>query len=295
MKNPNFFILGAPKCGTTSLAYWLSLHPDVYMAKAKEPHYFNKDHSNNIFLDFDHYMSLFKDADSYEVVGEASVWYLYSKVAVKSILATYGSDVKYLVMLRNPVDMAHSLYEQQVYNFNEDQTNFQSAWNLQESRMNGKQVPKDVRDLSMIMYGPACKLGEQVERLIEVVPRKQIQFVFLKDMLKDTVSTYRQTLRFLDLVDDDRIDFPALNTGKARVIPFVSLAIKRIGLLKQRLGLKNGLGIMNWINSKNKKKYKREPMSLEFRKELEDYFRNDIDLLEKLVQKDLSQWKTKRG
>ena len=44
MIRPNFFILGAPKCGTTSVAAWLSEHQEVYMSPTKEPHFFNTDH-----------------------------------------------------------------------------------------------------------------------------------------------------------------------------------------------------------------------------------------------------------
>lgn len=44
MIKPNFFIVGAPKCGTTSLAHWLAGHPQVFMSPVKEPHFFNTDY-----------------------------------------------------------------------------------------------------------------------------------------------------------------------------------------------------------------------------------------------------------
>lgn len=43
MSSPNFFILGVPKCGTSSLAWWLSQHPQVWFSRIKEPHFFNDD------------------------------------------------------------------------------------------------------------------------------------------------------------------------------------------------------------------------------------------------------------
>ncbi len=39
----DFFIIGAPKCGTTSLVEYLSSHPDVGFSHIKEPHYFSED------------------------------------------------------------------------------------------------------------------------------------------------------------------------------------------------------------------------------------------------------------
>ena len=113
---PNFFILGAPKCGTTSLATWLGAHPQVYMSPDKEPHYFNADDRHPGVSSLERYEQLFAGAGAeHAAVGEASVWYLYSKVAVANI-EEYCQEPRYIVCLRNPVDMAHSLHEQQVVN-----------------------------------------------------------------------------------------------------------------------------------------------------------------------------------
>jgi len=86
---PNLFILGAPKSGTTSLYAYLQKHPDIYFPHVKEPHYFAKDLpsriSNNIVTESD-YLSLFKSAYNYKYIGEASVWYLYSDLAIEHII-----------------------------------------------------------------------------------------------------------------------------------------------------------------------------------------------------------------
>src|SRR5210317_560697 len=113
---PNFFILGAPKCGTTSLAYWLSQHPNVYVSPDKEPLHYSTDfpastpHSERSYLD------LFAEATEQHIaIGEASVWYLRSKDAVANI-ENEIPEAKYIVMLRNPVEMAPSLHWQTVFN-----------------------------------------------------------------------------------------------------------------------------------------------------------------------------------
>ena len=87
MTLPNFFIVGAPKCGTTALHAYLSQHPDVFMSDPKEPHYFGSD------LDFRYrrrpsdaqYRSYFAGAGDRRRIGEASVWYLYSECAADEI------------------------------------------------------------------------------------------------------------------------------------------------------------------------------------------------------------------
>ena len=86
MKKPNFFILGAPKCGTTSLASWLSEHSDVFMSPIKEPHHFCSDFGYKEYRSHQRYLSLFRKAnEQHRAIGEASATYLYSKVAVKNI------------------------------------------------------------------------------------------------------------------------------------------------------------------------------------------------------------------
>ena len=79
---PDFFIVGAPKCGTTSLYYYLRQHPQIFMPDYKEPHFFGKDLnkiSDEFIYDEIKYLDLFKDAKPDQKIGEASTFYLYSK------------------------------------------------------------------------------------------------------------------------------------------------------------------------------------------------------------------------
>jgi hypothetical protein len=86
VRKPDFFIVGAPKCGTTAMQDYLSQHPEIYMSKARELHFFGSD------LRFSYerpgeveYLSYFESATNEKRVGEASVWYLYSKQAAGEI------------------------------------------------------------------------------------------------------------------------------------------------------------------------------------------------------------------
>ena len=124
MKKPDFFILGAPKCGTTSLADWLREHPSIFMCGPKEPHYFNSDSEHHGAVDLPHYESLFEDADdSHLAVGEASVWYLVSETAVDNILQ-YQPRARFIICIRNPVEMAVSLHDQKRFSGDEPIANF---------------------------------------------------------------------------------------------------------------------------------------------------------------------------
>lgn len=292
MRTPNLFILGAPKCGTTSMAEWLADHPKVFMSKLKEPHYFNKDHKHNSVVNYDHYLSLFNSAtDIQTIVGEASVWYLYSEVAVKNIIKNLGNNLKFIVMLRNPVQMAYSLHEQQVFNLNEPETDFKKAWNLQEERRRNKKLATTTRDAKLLLYGETCKLGNQVERLLNIVESKKIKFILLDDLKEDALKIYKETLDFLDVEYDGRTNFVAVNAGKVRKSKSLAFMVKALGLLKQKLKITKGFGILNKTNQTNIKDFKRKPLNPEFRSELVNFFDDDIKKLENLIKRDLSNWR----
>ena len=111
MRKPNFFIIGAPKCGTTSVYSWLKDHPYIFMPDFKEPHHFYSPYGEPIKRE--KYENLFMDADmEHFAVGEASVWYLFSGKAIDRILE-YEASAKFIVLIRNPIEMAPSLHNHQ--------------------------------------------------------------------------------------------------------------------------------------------------------------------------------------
>ena len=88
-KKPNFFIVGAPKCGTTSLHGYLEDHPLVFVCNPKEPGYFAKDFpGSQVVKTKENYLNLFEKASkNHKAKGESSTVYLYSKRALKEIHA----------------------------------------------------------------------------------------------------------------------------------------------------------------------------------------------------------------
>src|SRR5687767_6541194 len=127
MTRPNFFIPGAPKCGTSSLHDYLAQHPDVFMSEdMKEPGFFNPDLRVNLVrraATEQKYLSLFKDAAGKRRVGESSTWYMLSSVAAQ-LINSFDPASKAILMLRNPVDAMYSLHGQLLWSCNEDITDF---------------------------------------------------------------------------------------------------------------------------------------------------------------------------
>lgn len=285
-KKPNFFIIGAPKCGTTSLAVWLSEHPRVYMSHPKEPAFFNHDQPKRFIDTLTRYESYFNGvAEQHLSIGEASTGYLRSEVAVNEILH-YSPQVKFVVGLRNPIDMAVSWHGQQIFEAFENELDFMRAWSLQDERREGRSVPKLCVDVSGLLYCDVCSLGAQMARLYSIVPQDRILIYTLDEMRDDPRGLWLRLLEFLGVPDDGRGLFPALNEAKNVPSP-VRIAARIVGDLKRIMGLSRyELGLLRYINFKKR----RVRLSNSFRVELSNHFREDIFLLGKVTGRDFSAW-----
>src|SRR5262245_5647184 len=120
MKRPNVFLLGAPKCGTTSLMAWFGQHPEAFASfkfSEKEPHHFYSPYG--VPCSREAYEALYEQATpQHKAVIEGSVWYLFGRKAVRPILE-YSPEAKFIVCLRNPVDMLPSLHAQKMFSLHE--------------------------------------------------------------------------------------------------------------------------------------------------------------------------------
>jgi len=288
---PDFFVIGAPKCGTTALAGWLSAHPRVFMPRMKEPHYFNTDSSQREVHTESQYLRLFRDAGPAHLrVGEASVYYLVSEVAVPAIEQRLRQP-RYIVMLRNPVEMAPALHEQKLYSGNEHITDFATAWRRQEERRRGRAVAPECRDARLLVYGDVCRLGTQLERLYRHVPRDRVLTLVLDDLRIDPHAVWRRTLEFLGLPDDGRCEFPVANPAKERRAPAVQRWMLRLDRVRRTARIPRlGTGIMPTLDRMNQVVRPRTPLTASLHAELIDYFRADVALLETLLGRDLGHW-----
>jgi len=290
MKKPNLFIIGAPKCGTTSLWSWLSGHPEVYMSPIKEPDYF---YTNQKISSLKEYEKLFVGAcGEHKAVGEASVRYLSSNIAIQKILSYSGETVKFIVMLRNPIEMAQSLHAQRVYSLNENETNFEKAWRLQNedgTPRNG--LPKNCYTPEINNYGPVCKLGEQLERLFENIHPFHSKLILLDDIKANPRQVWLDLMGFLVINDDGRTVFEPKN--KAKIVRSRSLkkALRKLGKAKRKMGLQRNLGLIEPLSRFNKIDRPRLSISASMREELRDYFKDDIQKLASILDRDLTHWK----
>jgi hypothetical protein len=289
-RKPNLFIIGAPKCGTTSLSSYLSDHPNLYFSNPKEPQYFNFDFANRIHKSLSSYMKLFEGVeDCHHVVAEGSTHYLFSQSAVPEIIK-FNPDAKFIVMLRNPVDMTYSLHGEIYFNGAENIEDFETAWKLCEKRSRGFEVPKGCPDVKFLFYDQWGLLGEQVKRLLDTVSKSHVKFIVFDEFIAQTDQIYRDVLGFLKLKENQNIEFSVHNANKGFKNVKIENVRKVLSEIKSRSGIKKSFGILKKVKKYNTLQFERKPLSESFKAELKEYFRSDIILLSHLIEKNLDDW-----
>lgn len=294
MSRPDFLIVGAPKCGTTAMARYLSAHPQLFLADRKDLHYFGAD------LQFTQrpprsssaYHHHFQDAQPGQRVGEASVWYLSSAAAAAEI-HTYNPDMSIIIMLRNPVDMMHALYTQLRFNGlgDEDLPTFEAALAAEPDRAEGRRLPPNTPLPSALRYRHAATFSEQVARYQAVFPAAQLHIVLQDDLKADTAASYQQTLSFLGVDSGFQPDLRPVNANKQvrserlrKAIAFTPGTIK--GLIPDPLRR----GVRKQLKRLNARHAKRPPMDPALRGQLCGEFRPEIERLAAQIDRDLSAW-----
>lgn len=297
---PNFFILGAPKCGTTALAMYLDQHPELLFSYPKEPNYFNTDFSEkyrNAPEDYQKYLRKYflSDIKDPKAVGEGTVWYLYSKDAVKNILEKLPES-KFIVLIRDPVELAYAMHATEVFCRHENVEQFTEAWELQALRKEGLQIPPGCKEVKTLLYGEVAKIGEQLERLFKRVPREQVKLIFFEDFIGDTRKYYDDVCTFLDLSIYEGVILKKINTNRTIKNKFLMDILHMLGRsinisnIKKRLGVANRKGVIRWLKNKNSRPVKRAPLDPEFQHKLMEYFKEDIKKIESMTGRDLSHW-----
>lgn len=294
LKRPDFFIVGAPKCGTTAMNNYLAQHPDVFMAQ-KEIHYFGSDLKMRVKLSESEYLNYFQNAGEKKLIGEASVWYLFSKKAAEEIKA-FSPEAKIIIMLRNPIDVLHSLHSQHLFNANEEVTNFERALELDAERRKGNQLPHSHDFFELPLYRDSVLFGEQVKRYIDIFGPKNVHIILYEDFKKNTKKIVDETMEFLNISQDVEIKYGVVNPNKKirffslhRLLKLPPQGLKKI--VRFVLPVKKiRHELMVLLFKLNIRKVKRKKMNEKLRMELKDYFSDDIKKLSSIINRDLSEW-----
>ena len=284
----DFFIVGAPKAGTTSLYHYLNEHPEIVMSRQKETDYFSDEdlqkkglyYGKNRINTLEKYHSLFQNVDQ-KKIGEASVSYLFYEDVPQKIKA-YNSNGKIIIMLRNPVDRAFSHFLMD-YRLGLISKSFESI--LENEK-------KDIK--TSLFYQQYIELGQysgQVKRYIEKFGKENVTIIFYYDFKNHVVKEVQKVYEFLEVDSKYRAEIEnkhntysmPKNNWIRLIYSFVSfrkilnriLPKRKVRKIKEKLFIKS----------------KKPKLSDVLRARLINLYANDIKQLEELLSVDLSQWK----
>ncbi len=277
---------------------YLAAHPEIFMAKSKESHYFADDlYPPDIRCPRSRYFGFFESVTTEKIVGESSVFYMLSQTAAKRIHA-HQPDSKILFMLRDPMEVIVSHHSQIVFEGLETEKDFSKALALEHERRathDNKHITYRER---VLHYRDIVRFSEQIERFMAVFPPNQLHFVFYDDVREDLPGTYAGILRFLGVDDSFQPEFTVKNANKElrskrfgaflRETPDWVTALSRVILPTEGLRYKARMKLKR-INTSFKP---RPPLPVDLRYSLMQELQPEVTRLSKLLDRDLSHWCT---
>jgi len=310
-KLPNFFIVGAPKAGTTSLYHYLDQHPQVYMSPNKEPHYFSDEvraenfdeqlrrrytggkhgfrhhlsqpaglsRFRGIVQDWQDYLRLFADARKEIALGEASVGYLWSPTAPRNIAAKIP-HARIIVMLRDPIERAFSQYLHGL-------GNGEIRWSFREH------VQRNMRHGSsrICIHYPFLEFGLYSQTLQRYLDRfgRNVWIGLYDDFKSRPLNTCRSLYEFLGVdtgfTPDVRSRYMQAQVSRSRAVAW----LKRAGVWEAaaKLTPRNLRPTVRRVLTHKPGTISVSPTD---RRYLLDFYREDILKLSALLGRDLDPW-----
>jgi len=286
---PDFFVLGAPKCGTTTLYNWLSGHQQVFMPGKElcflSQDIFPTDKLSGHIPDLAAYSALFQAGVAEgKVTGDATPKYLHSDRALSEI-RRLSRRPRLIVCVRDPVDLAISLHSQKVGEAWEKDFVFSDAWTRELNRTTPEQARSRPGDTNYVFW---AHLGARLKRVFEIFDATDVLVLHLRDFRASPREIYVRVLDFLGLEDDEREGFDAANPRVGFASPGLNRLATRMArragpVLRPLYQLRGGkgLGVLTAINKVNAlpDAYVSE-VSAEFREQMYDFLAEDIALAE---------------
>jgi hypothetical protein len=284
----DFFIIGAPKSGTTSLYHYLDEHPQVEMSTQKEPDYFSDVaiqkqglyYGNNRIDTVEKYYSLFNVEGMNVIFGEASVSYLFYK-NVASDIKKYNVNAKIIIMLRNPIDRAFSHYLMD-YRLGLVSDSFEEI--IYKTSVNKK------AHLYYQQYIQISEYAKQIARYHKEFDADKIMLIDYEDFKKDVGKIVKSVYNFLGINEEYRSEtnkkHNTFTMPKNRLIRFIYSFV----FIRNILTFLFPDSLVKSIRLALFKQNKKPKLSDDTREYLKHFFKDDIMEVSQLLHKDFSKW-----
>jgi len=287
---PNLICPGTQKSATTTLYVLLRQHPDVYLPDVKETHFFDDD--GKYFKGILWYEKVFfSEVKGEKIIGDITPIYMYLDRMPQRIYDTLGENIKFIFMLRNPIDRAYSHYWMSYKRGYEKET-FEKAIDLEKERIKTGQFA--IRHFSYVDRGFYSK---QIKRFLKYFPRENIQFIIFEDFIKNISGIMKQIFSFLEVYSNISINYniksnPAKMPKSIILRDFIkeppTLVKKTFRFLMPNRKMRQKA--IQAIENISYRTFEEPELKLETKYKLLAIYEKDLKELENIIEKDLSLW-----
>ncbi len=286
---PNFFIVGAPKAGTTSMHNYLNQHPEIFMSEVKEPHYFTdpnwlKQHPT-LIRDKKKYLSLFENVKNEKIIGESSAGYLADPKAAQSIHEK-SANAHILICIRDPVERMFSHFLM----------NIRKNWDrsLHDEIQQTLEIANKKKRIHHLLNHSLY--SEKVQRYLDIFGKNKVKIIIFEEFIKNPNEILKEIFEFLGL-DESKLDIKLAIYNKYENLGHLQpRGTSSETLLKNKVITKIGTKILPESIKKSlkqkllEKKYEKPIMDPQDIIDLKNYFNEDVQKLQKILGKKLP-WK----
>jgi len=287
---PNFLIVGAARSGTTSLFDWLRGHPQIFMPAWKEPSYFVDGYG---LSDWDKYLTLFAPGRGKKAIGEASAAYLAAPESPPWIQRELGTP-RIIMILRDPVRRAMSLYAWMTMEGYEPAPSFEAALDAEPLRMAdpafARNCPQYFWDYCYFHSG---LYAEQVERHLDTFGRGSVRIYLFEDLVEKPGEVLKDVCGFLDVDTNYTTRMRPSNRSRIPRLPKVQRSLRRELMRSHHLPHYPGLAARRCVAAAmalNRWLGRRPVMPREIVQNLRAAYSADVKRLQALIGRELSSW-----
>jgi len=310
------FIVGAPRCGTTTLSRFLKSHPSVHFPAIKEPHFFAEQELKGLSctklkrrVEQDYLQRFFRPNNARSVGADASVTYFYHPEQLEPILRLWP-DSRFVVSVRDPLTMLPSLHQRLIFVGQESIPTFAEAWVATSDRRAGRRIPRTCHDPRLLRYDEAARFGTYLERLFATVGRERCEVLVFDDLVDNPARQYRRLMEFAGLEPQASVDFSPHREGQGVRLRWLQRALKQPPVaIRSRLGtgyfrhkversdrpdssgaLEAMLAARKLLLRWNRTSGPAEPLPVKLQAEIARHFEDEVVRLGDLIGRDLSHW-----
>ena len=293
----DFFLIGAARCGTTTLYNYLNNCDDIFLPSVKEPNFFSdvdspktedyklpvsgEKHHAKIINDVNVYNMLYAYALETQLKGDTSPSYVWDTNVAKKLF-THNPEAKIIISLRHPIDRAYSHYIMNHYTGVDNENTFEEALKAPINSIWG----------SCNQYLEMGLYYNQVKAYFDVFPKEQIKILIYEDWINNLELEIKGLFEFLGLAVIDSIFDKTVESNKIQLVKKKALLNflrqnKIKALIKNLISQKRVNTLKAYFFNDNSKEI--EKIKPDLRQELILKFKEDIKNLSRLTEINFSE------